>query len=352
MNFIYRTLSALFGTIFFLLALSFLVLDYSNSYVLAAAAFFNVCLLVPSSRDFFYRHTNKTLPSSIRVFLVFGVTIFISVLLNESTKENIAQWKEQAELKAEIDRNNKLEELKKEYVKEEGKIHAAIEKAMQDKNYKNTFDLINKYAAVAKEQMAKYEKLAITKEALEMLENVPESDARRKVHFYQKLVAANPETDSYKSKLAYYQKEVDEINRRKIKQEKDSILAELRKVPVSDYETNLSLYQKLAKMEPSNNKFQEKINFYADKIMQAKARKKSLESQFSSWDGSHRNVERAIKSMMHNPNSYEHVKTRYADNGKTLTIMTTYRGTNAFGATVTNTSIATVDLNGNVLSIE
>ena len=56
-------------------------------------------------------------------------------------------------------------------MKEEGKIHAAIEKQCKIKNYKNTFDLINKYAAVAKEQMAKYEKLAITKEALEMLEN-------------------------------------------------------------------------------------------------------------------------------------------------------------------------------------
>jgi len=37
----------------------------------------------------------------------------------------------------------------------------------------------------------------------------------------------------------------------------------------------------------------------------------NLKSQFSSWDGSHRKVEAAIKERMKNPDSYQHVETRY-----------------------------------------
>lgn len=77
----------------------------------------------------------------------------------------------------------------------------------------------------------------------------------------------------------------------------------------------------------------------------------NIKKQFSGWDGSHRGVEAAIKSRMHNPGSYEHVETRYSvDDGK-VTIITTYRGTNGFGGTVTNRAIATVDPEGNVLSL-
>lgn len=77
-----------------------------------------------------------------------------------------------------------------------------------------------------------------------------------------------------------------------------------------------------------------------------------IKNQFSAWDGSHRNVEAAIKARMHNPRSYEHVETRYRVNDGTITIFTTYRGTNAFGAVVTNSSIALVDASGRVLTLD
>ena len=80
-------------------------------------------------------------------------------------------------------------------------------------------------------------------------------------------------------------------------------------------------------------------------------RKKRIEQQFSTWDGSHRNVVEAIKRSMKDPNSYQNTETRYRDNGSSLTVRTTFRGTNSFGGVVPNTVIAEVDDDGNVISI-
>ena len=80
-------------------------------------------------------------------------------------------------------------------------------------------------------------------------------------------------------------------------------------------------------------------------------RKEKLKEQFSSWDGSHRGVEKHIKSIMHDPDSYDHVKTRYIDEGDHLIISTSFRGKNAFGGVVLNRYTAKVDLQGNVLQI-
>nr|WP_067289824.1 stage II sporulation protein M [Marinobacterium profundum] len=75
-----------------------------------------------------------------------------------------------------------------------------------------------------------------------------------------------------------------------------------------------------------------------------------IEQHFSKWDGSHEGLTPIIKASMHNPESYEHVKTTYVDGGETLQVTTAFRGTNAFGAVVTQSAYAVVDLNGNVLS--
>lgn len=78
----------------------------------------------------------------------------------------------------------------------------------------------------------------------------------------------------------------------------------------------------------------------------------SVKSQFSPWDGSHRQVERELKARMKNPASYEHVETRYRVGTDSITVFTTYRGTNSFGAVVPSEAIATVDKAGNVLTLE
>lgn len=130
-------------------------------------------------------------------------------------------------------------------------------------------------------------------------------------------------------------------------------------------EKRAALYKTLAEYEPSNAQYAAKAKETATKLekvlaaeREAKAaaeriaqRKKSIESQFSGWDGAHRNVERQIKRTMKNPDSYEHVETRYRDMGNKLIVTTTIRGTNSFNAVVPNTFIAEVDDNGNVLTL-
>ena len=58
-----------------------------------------------------------------------------------------------------------------------------------------------------------------------------------------------------------------------------------------------------------------------------------------------------IKLAMHNPDSYEHVKTVYRVSGEHLVVTTTYRGTNGFGAIVKNFIRAKVTLDGQIIEI-
>lgn len=86
-------------------------------------------------------------------------------------------------------------------------------------------------------------------------------------------------------------------------------------------------------------------------LMASPEHKARVKAQFSTWDGSHNNLEKFIKSRMHDPGSYEHVETNYLDRGDILIITTKFRGKNAFGARVLNTVQAKVDINGKVLEL-
>jgi len=68
-------------------------------------------------------------------------------------------------------------------------------------------------------------------------------------------------------------------------------------------------------------------------------------------DGSHKGLTELILRAMDNPRSYEHVLTRYWDQGDHLRIYVEFRGTNKFGAIVKGTIVAIVDLRGNVVEI-
>jgi len=80
-------------------------------------------------------------------------------------------------------------------------------------------------------------------------------------------------------------------------------------------------------------------------------RKKLVESQFSAWNGSHPALTRLIKENMNDPDSYEHVETRFRDQGSSIIVTTKFRGANAFGGKVVNTVQATVDFEGNIVEI-
>lgn len=76
-----------------------------------------------------------------------------------------------------------------------------------------------------------------------------------------------------------------------------------------------------------------------------------VEKQFSAWDGSHSGLTALIKKSMNDPDSYEHIETRFNDEGDYILVITKFRGANAFGGKVINTVSAKVDFSGNVIEV-
>lgn len=123
----------------------------------------------------------------------------------------------------------------------------------------------------------------------------------------------------------------------------------------------VQIYETLAKEPGQTAEYMPKLRKLQDLLAekqkteeqakQREAKQASIRSQFSSWDGSHRQVESSVKAQMKNPGSYEHVETSYSVGENSITVVTTFRGTNSFGATVPNTAVAEVALNGTVLSL-
>lgn len=126
------------------------------------------------------------------------------------------------------------------------------------------------------------------------------------------------------------------------------LLEEAKNIPAMDYKKNMELYQKLVELDPEESIYSKKLKFYTEKA----ERQEKIESQFSAWDGSHRKLTQYIKNYMHDPKSYEHIKTVYRDMGDYLIVETTFRGKNRFGAFVLNTAMANITLDGQILAVE
>jgi hypothetical protein len=80
-------------------------------------------------------------------------------------------------------------------------------------------------------------------------------------------------------------------------------------------------------------------------------REEKIQRQFSVWDQSHKKLERYIKNQMNDPDSYDHVETRYEDKRKYILVQTTFRGKNSLGVKVIEVVTAKVDLDGEIISI-
>ena len=154
--------------------------------------------------------------------------------------------------------------------------------------------------------------------------------------------------------------ELQKIEAAKVKalEEVDSILRDLKTIPEKEYAKNASLYERLVVLVPESAEYKGKLEFYNSKIelekqnkIDEEKREERIELQFSSWDGSHRNLTKIIKIAMNDPDSYKHDKTVYWDQGDHLVVLTNYRGRNGFGGMVRGYVKAKVDMDGNVLEI-
>jgi hypothetical protein len=159
------------------------------------------------------------------------------------------------------------------------------------------------------------------------------------------------------------------LNDMYVKARKEQLHVELDDVGENDSRRRYQIYTELAELDPSNTTYQdksqslkrvvEKLDVEKRQAEMARAaagraaslRKAELEKQFNLRDGSHRGVVKYVKSTMHDPSSFKHVKTGYIDEGEYLVIEMSFRGKNAFGGLVLNKVLAEVSLDGDVLSL-
>lgn len=171
------------------------------------------------------------------------------------------------------------------------------------------------------------------------------------------LLAQEKRLQTLKTELAQAKLEQDR------KDKIGALLTELKTLDATNYSKAVSIYTELVQLEPTNKSYQQSLDRFnkAEAVSQAKiaaeqlaaqereARTSRIQAQFSGWDGSHRNFERMIKRAMNDPDSYDHVETRYIDKGKFIRVFCTFRGKNAFGGMIKNTKVADFDIDGNFL---
>lgn len=86
-----------------------------------------------------------------------------------------------------------------------------------------------------------------------------------------------------------------------------------------------------------------------DKVL---TRKERIENLFSKWDGSQPAVVEWIKGNLNDPNSFEHLETRFIDKKDSIGVITEFTAKNAFGGRVRSTCVAQIDTLGNLKSAE
>lgn len=305
MDKLYKILSWIFGVLAILLGLALLTMS-----VIGGLAFLMIgLLLLPPARDYVFNKYKVSITGSTRGFLI-AVFFFVSIGFIANDSANSGEAKEKQEAKAATE---KIEQKKKNNLEYFAKNKAAILKQLNaqlnTKDYKAVVDGARKYLASK------------------------DSDLHA-VH------------DKAKEKL---------------------LLADLNQVKINqnNFGKLQSIYQQLSNIDSNSKEYKESAEYYAKQIkivedkkkeealkqQMVEQRNKELQAQFSSWDGSHRGLERHIKKVMNDPDSYQHDETRYIDHGDYLIIITSFRGKNGFGGVVRNTIKAKVDLGGNVLEI-
>lgn len=307
MKYAYLALNWMLGVLFLITGLVSIIESTMAGWSLVLISL----LLLPPVRKFAYSKTNTEIPIKIRgasiLLLILAFGVFVSQSQYEKAQEvALQQAKEKSEKIAQIKQDNI-----NHFAANREQIMLSANSALASKEYESVITQTSKYLVSGDEEL--------------------------------------------KSIISSAKKEIEKIRK---SENTKRLLAELKKVPFSEYEKNLKLYQQLASLHPNNQKYKNKINAYSEKIAKEKqeqlaseARNKQIEEQFSAWDGSHRNLERVIKNAMNDPDSYEHDETKYWDRGDHLVVKTIYRGKNAFGGVVRNSVKAKVSLSGQILQI-
>ena len=312
MKYLYLAINWILGLLFLIVGLAFVIASSSLAglLLLLTSLFF-----LPPIGNFVYSKTNKKISFKGKSIVIVAsfILYFFAVNIdysNSQKKEDIARFND--------NREQIIDSIKKELSNE--KYDAAISLSdeyltFDDDEIKELKSLaIAKLNQARKEQKIK-ESEQKTKNLLATVEKIPASELSRNNAIYKELLALHPDNKTYKDKVDFYTQKINEK-------------------------------EKIRKAEKEREKrIQENIRLKAER------RTERIESQFSAWSGAHRNLERFVKSLMNDPDSYEHAKTIYFDKGNHLIVNMTFRGRNGFGGVVKNFIKAKVSLDGRILEI-
>ncbi|WP_022667886.1 hypothetical protein [Desulfospira joergensenii] len=307
MKYVFLSLNWLFGSLSFFSGCLLFFNDPLSGLCLITIG----CTLLPPVRKIIHQKTGLSLSVGKRSVAIIAITVlFITFTSYHATSER--KKIEQKKITA-----RKLEEQKQrqkamdDFASNRDKIIASLNNLFSTGNYQDVLSESEKYSFINDDEIKKMR-------------------------------------SSAKSALK-------DLNRKK---RTDELLAELKDIPQAQYNMNLKRYKELLKLNPGDERFSNKVEFYTQKIKEQQQeliakeeRKKRIEHQFSPWDGAHRNLERFIKESMNDPDSYDHVKTVYWDLKDHLVVLTTFRGKNAFGGVVKNSVKAKVGLDGDIIEI-
>lgn len=122
-------------------------------------------------------------------------------------------------------------------------------------------------------------------------------------------------------------------------QEKDVELPFITKDKVNPFASEEQKNDELAQMKVKQKEKKAEMERIA-------ARQKTIEQQFSPWDGSHRDLENRIKNIINDPDSFKHYKTTYIDKGDHITVFMEFGAKNGFGGMVRNKLSADYSIDG------
>lgn len=317
MELIKKLLLWLVGIFFVMTGISLFTLSYKAAISVILASLF----LIPASTEFFYKKTTISIKPKIKFLIVSGLLISAPILVNQEEKERdnaIAAAQAEAEAKRkEAQEMQSINAIKKHFFENKESVISSLKSDFENKNYEAAISNAEKY-----------------------------------------MITGNTEV------IDIYKNAKSALNAIQIEKRTKELLEKAKKLPSSETEENKNLYQQLVSMNPNNEKFKEKLSYYADKLQKKQKeekekaaakleREEKIKSQFHPWDGSHIQLERMIKQQMNDPNSYEHVETVYWDNDAidSLIVQTTFRGKNAFGGVVKNFVKVRVNLNGDIIEV-
>jgi hypothetical protein len=259
--------------------------------------------ILPPTYEIFAKKTKLNLSSKVKWLIVIIGCIILSLVINNSDTENDTEIDLITEKASEFINKGQIDSAKV-YIKEaKGKYSTAENKAVE-----------------LEKELSKYKSENFAKETLASMSDED----------FEKLENGNL------SKNYFTQEKLnnDFINLMKTQApEREKIIKEIEKIKEQN---------RIAEELEVERQKQEEFN---------KNRKENIEKQFSGWDGSHPKLSRMIKENCRNPDSYEHIETRFRDDGNYIFVITKYRAQNGFGGMSIGTVSANVDFKGNVIKI-